>query len=86
MYVDTSRSHMSGAYFQLHKIANNLKRLTTHACQTIVHAPVTSRLDYGNAVLFVHCASLAAGPMANQLQDSSVDLSRVTRSHARVHY
>ena len=41
-----------GAYFQLHKIAKIRKCLTTHACKTIVHALVTSRLDYGNAVLF----------------------------------
>ena len=41
-----------GAYFQLHKIAKIRKYLTTHACKTIVHALVTSRLDCGNAVFF----------------------------------
>ena len=38
-----------GAYLQLHKIATIRK---AHACKTIVHALVTSRLDYGNAALF----------------------------------
>ena len=46
-----------GEYFQLHKIAKIRKCLTTHACKTIVHALVTSRLDYGNAVLFGQMAA-----------------------------
>ena len=41
-----------GAYFQLHKIAKIKKCLMTHSCKTIIYALVTSRLDYGNAVLF----------------------------------
>ena len=32
-----------------------------------------------------HCTSLAAGPMANQQQDSSVDLPCITRSRIHVH-
>ena len=40
-----------GVYFQLHKIAKIRKCLTTHAYKTIVDILVTSRLDYGNAVL-----------------------------------
>ena len=40
------------AYFQLHNIAKIRHCLTGNACKTIVHARVTSKLDYGNAVLF----------------------------------
>ena len=40
------------AYFQLHNIANIRHCLTIAACKTIVHGLVTSKLDYGNAVLF----------------------------------
>ena len=40
------------AYFQLHNIAKIRHCLTIAACKTIVHGLVTSKLDYGNAVLF----------------------------------
>ena len=40
------------AYFQLHNIAKIRHCLTIAACETIVHGLVTSKLDYGNAVLF----------------------------------
>ena len=40
------------AYFQLHNIAKIHHCLTIAACKTIVHGLVTSKLDYGNAVLF----------------------------------
>ena len=50
--MSTQARTCRGAYFQLHKIAKIGKCLITHACKMIVHALVTSRLDYGNAVLF----------------------------------
>ena len=40
------------AYFQLHNIAKIRHCLTIAACKTIVHGLVTSKLHYGNAVLF----------------------------------
>ena len=40
------------ASFQLHNIAKIRHCLTIAACKTIVHSLVTSKLDYGNAVLF----------------------------------
>ena len=40
------------AYFQLHNIAKIRHCLTIAACKTIVHGLVTSKLDYGKAVLF----------------------------------
>ena len=39
------------AYFQLHNIAKIRHCLTIDACKTIVHGLVTSKPDYGNAVL-----------------------------------
>ena len=39
------------AYFQLHNIAKIRHCLNIDACKTIVHDLVTSKLDYGNAVL-----------------------------------
>ena len=38
------------AYFQLHNLAN-IRHCHIDACKTIVHGLVTSKLDYGNAVL-----------------------------------
>ena len=41
-----------GAYFHLFRIAKIRKCLNTAACKTLVHSLVTSRIDYGNAVLY----------------------------------
>ena len=41
-----------GAYFHLFRIAMIRKCLDTAACKTLVHSLVTSRIDYGNAVLY----------------------------------
>ena len=51
MSAQVSRMCQS-AYFQLHNIVKIRHCLTVNACKTIVHALVTSKLDYGNAVLF----------------------------------
>ena len=51
MSAQVSRMCQS-AYFQLHNIAKIRHCLTVNACKTIVHALITSKLDYGNAVLF----------------------------------
>ena len=40
------------AYSNIFRIAKIRTSLTTAACKTLVHALVTSRLDYGNAVLY----------------------------------
>ena len=40
------------AYSNLFRIANIRTSLTTAACKTLGHSLVTSRLDYGNAVLY----------------------------------
>lgn len=39
------------AYFNLFRIAKIRTSLTITACKTLVHSLVTSRIDYGNAVL-----------------------------------
>ena len=41
-----------GTYFHLFHIAKIRKCLDTAACKTLVHSLVTSRIDYGNAVLY----------------------------------
>ena len=41
-----------GDYFHLFRIAKMRKCLNTAACKTLVHSLVTSRIDYGNAVLY----------------------------------
>ena len=41
-----------GAYFHLFRIAKIRKCLDTAACKTLVHSLVTSRIDYGNAVVY----------------------------------
>ena len=41
-----------GAYFHLFCNAKIRKCLNTAACKTLVHSLVTSRIDYGNAVLY----------------------------------
>ena len=51
MLVQVART-CQAAYFQLHNIAKIRQSLTVDACKTIVYALVTSKLDYGNAVLF----------------------------------
>ena len=60
------------AYFLLHNIAKICHCLAIAACKTIVHGLVTSKLDYGNAVLF--------GIKGRLLQK----LQRVQNSAARV--
>ena len=40
------------AYSNIFHIAKIRTSLTTAACKTLVHSLVTSRLDYGNAVLY----------------------------------
>ena len=44
--------HYNYAYAQLRCIAHIRSALTLRACKTLVHALVTSRLDFGNAALY----------------------------------
>ena len=46
------RGACRGAYFHLFRIAKTRKCLNTAACKTLVHSLVTTRIDYGNAVLY----------------------------------
>ena len=64
------------AYFQLHNIAKIRHCLTVNACKTIVHALVTSKLDYGNAVLFGINERLI-----NKLQMTQNSAARLRRDH-----
>ena len=70
-----------GAYFQLHNIAKIRHCLTVNACKTIVHALVTSKLDYGNAVLFG-----INGRLLNKLQMTQNSAARlIMRQRRRDH-
>ena len=40
------------AYFNLFRIAKIRTSLTITACKTLAHSLVTTRIDYGNAVLY----------------------------------
>ena len=40
------------AYYHLSRIAKIRHSLTTSVCKSLIHGLVTSRLDYGNAMLF----------------------------------
>ena len=41
-----------GAYYNLFRIAKIRASLTAVACKSLAHSLVTSRLDYGNAILY----------------------------------
>ena len=60
------------AYYHLSRIARARGAMTTSVCKCLVHALVTSRLDYGNAMLF---------GLSDRLLHR---LERVQRSAARV--
>ena len=73
--------HNQSAYFQLHNIAKIRHCLTVNACKTIVHALVTSKLDYGNAVLFG-----INGRLLNKLQMTQNSAARlIMRQRRRDH-
>ena len=50
--VDTVSNICRSAYYHLSRIAKIRHSLTTSVCKTLIHGLVTSRLDYGNAMLF----------------------------------
>ena len=80
MSAQVSRMCQS-AYFQLHNIAKIRHCLTVNACKTIVHALVTSKLDYGNAVLFG-----INGRLLNKLQMTQNSAARlIMRQRRRDH-
>ena len=80
MSAQVSRMCQS-AYFQLHNIAKIRHCLTVNACKTIVHALVTLKLDYGNAVLFG-----INGRLLNKLQMTQNSAARlIMRQRRRDH-
>ena len=46
------RTLCRSAYYHLSRIAKIRHSLTTSVCKSLIHGLVTSRLDYGNAMLF----------------------------------
>ena len=53
------------AYYHLSRIAKTRDSVSTTVCKSLIHGLVTSRIDYGNAILFGisdrHLASVVAG-------------------------
>ena len=43
---------VKSCYYQIRNIGQIRLHLTEESCKTLVHALVTSRLDYGNALLY----------------------------------
>ena len=70
---NTSRSIL----FYLRKIGHIRRYLTTKSCQTLVHAVLSSKLDYGNSLLFGLPAShLAPLQRAQNLATSIITSSK----------
>ena len=84
MSAEVSRMCQS-AYFQLHNIAKIRHCLTVNACKTIVHALVTSKLDYGNAVLFGINERLINKLQMTQNSAARLIMRQRRRDHIRVH-
>lgn len=68
-------------YFQIRNIGRMRQFITTDACKTLVHSLVTSRLDYGNALLYG--ISDSATRRLQKVQNTAARL--VTRTRKREH-
>ena len=78
-------SRGQSAYFQLHNIAKIRYCLTVNACKTTVHALVTSKLDYGNAVLFGINERLINKLQMTQKSAARLIMRQRRRDHITVH-
>ena len=47
-----SRTYVAAPYYHLSRIAKIRHSLTTSVCKSLIHGLVTSRLDFGNAMLY----------------------------------
>jgi len=59
VYFDTSltmewqvNAISKDCYYQIRNISHIRRYITLGACKTLAHAPITYRLDYGNALLY----------------------------------
>jgi exonuclease III len=68
-------------YYQIRNISQIRKYITMDACKTLAHALVTSRLDYGNALLYGLPSTLLT--RLQRIQNSAARL--VTRTRKRDH-
>ena len=66
-----------GICYNLFRIAKIHASMTTAACMSLVHSLVTSRLDYGNAILYcitdrlIHSVSKATGSTKHNCSTTS---------------
>ena len=88
VYFDTSltmerqvNAISKACYYQIRNIGHIRRYITLDACKTLAHALITSRLDYGNALLYGLPSTLMT--RLQKVQNSSARL--VTRTHKREH-
>jgi len=88
VYFDTSlnmerqiNAISKACYYQIRNIGHIKRYITLDACITLAHALITSRLDYGNALLYGLPRTLMT--RLQKVQNSSARL--VTRTHKREH-
>jgi len=88
VYFDTSvtmerqvNTISKACYYQIRNIGHIIWYITLDACKTIAHALITSRLDYGNTLLYGLPSTLVT--WLQKVQNSSARL--VTRTHKREH-
>ena len=88
VYFDTSlimerqvNAISKACYYQIRNIGQIRRYITLDACKTLAHALITSRLDYGNALLYGLPSTLMT--RLQKVHNSSARL--VTRTHKREH-
>ena len=88
VYFDTSltmerqvHAIAKACYYQIRNIGHVRRYITLDACKTLAHALITSRLDYGNALLYGLPSTLMT--RLQKVQNSSGRL--VTHTHKREH-
>ena len=68
-------------FYQIRNIGQIRKFLTTNACKALVHSLVTSRLDYGNALLY----GIAGGLLGRLQRVQNAAARLITRTRKREH-
>lgn len=68
-------------FYQIRNIGRVRKFLTTDACKTLVHSLVTSRLDYGNALLY----GITGGLLGRLQRVQNAAARLITRTRKREH-
>ena len=75
-------SVLKSCFHQIRTIGSIRQYITTDACKTLVHSLVTSRLDYGNALLYGITTALMC--RLQKVQNSAARLVTRTRKHDHI--